>query len=77
VSSLLQVTGGHQAAVAAALGWASEALAVDSAAQAADAIGRLRSEEAGQATMLVGDTARAIVRRNGPPDRGAVWARMS
>ncbi|HRA45542.1 MAG TPA: AAA family ATPase, partial [Phycicoccus sp.] len=40
VSSLLQVTGGHQAAVAAALGWASEALAVDSAAQAADAIGR-------------------------------------
>ena len=76
VSSLLQVTGGHEAAVAAALGWASEALAVDSAAQAADAISRLRSEEAGQATMLVGDTARAIDPTHWPVlDRGAVWAR--
>ena len=32
VATLLHVTGGHEAAVAAALGWASEALAVPTAA---------------------------------------------
>ena len=76
VSSLLQVKGGHEAAVAAALGWASEALAVGSAAQAAEALDRLRSDEAGQATLLVGDTARAVDPTGWPAlGSGAVWAR--
>ena len=41
VASLLHVSGGHEAAVAAALGWASEALAVGSAESAAAAFASL------------------------------------
>jgi chromosome segregation protein len=76
VSTLLTITGGHEHAVAAALGWASEALAVGSSAQAASALDRLRSEDAGQAAMLVADTARRIDPSTWPSlDAGAVWAR--
>ena len=76
VSTLLTITGGHEHAVAAALGWASEALAVGSSAQAASALARRRSEDAGQAAMLVADTARRIDPSTWPSlDAGAVWAR--
>ncbi len=76
VSSLLQVSGGHEGAVAAALGWASEALAVGSAEQAARAVTALREADGGRVAILVGATA-------GPTDPGgwprlegpAVWAR--
>ncbi len=76
VSALLHISGGHEAAIAAALGWASEALAVGSARQAADALDRLRSEDAGQATMLVGETARPVDASGWPHLEGSsVWAR--
>ncbi len=54
VAALLHVTGGHEAAVAAALGWASEALAVPSAEHAARAIRSLRDTDGGRAALLVG-----------------------
>ena len=76
VASLLQVSGGHEGAVAAALGWASEALAVGSADQAARAVERLRQDDQGQATLLVGDTARASDPSTWPDlDGSGVWAR--
>ncbi|MEO7268134.1 MAG: chromosome segregation protein SMC, partial [Knoellia sp.] len=76
VASLLQVTGGHEGAVAAALGWASEALAVGSATQAASAVDRLRRDDQGQATLLVGDTARSSYPSTWPDlDGSGVWAR--
>ncbi|WP_353950660.1 chromosome segregation protein SMC [Knoellia sp. S7-12] len=76
VASLLQVTGGHEGAVAAALGWASEALAVGSAHQAASAVDRLRREDQGQATLLVGDTAQSSDPGTWPDLEGSgVWAR--
>ncbi|MFC7486843.1 chromosome segregation protein SMC [Knoellia sp. CPCC 206453] len=76
VASLLQVTGGHEGAVAAALGWASEALAVGSAKQAASAVDRLRQEDQGQATLLVGDTAKSSNPSTWPDlDGSGVWAR--
>ena len=76
VASLLQVRGGHEAAVAAALGWASEALAVGTAEQAAHAVDALRDGDQGRATLLVGDTAAPSDRSAWPTiDGSAVWAR--
>ncbi|KGN36726.1 chromosome segregation protein SMC [Knoellia subterranea] len=76
VASLLQVKGGHEGAVAAALGWASEALAVGSADHAARAVDRLRRDDQGQATLLVGETAVASDRGSWPDlDGSGVWAR--
>ncbi|NHA69789.1 chromosome segregation protein SMC, partial [Phycicoccus flavus] len=76
VSSLLHVTGGHEAAVAAALGWASEALAVGSAGSAAAALATLRETDGGRAALLVGETAAPSQPQDWPAlDEDAVWAR--
>ncbi len=75
VASLLQVSGGHEGAVAAALGWASEALAVGTADEAARAVDALRDDDHGRATLLVGDTAVPSDRASWPAvDGSAVWA---
>ena len=76
VASLLQVTGGHEAAIAAALGWAGDALAVESVDHAARALTTLRDDDAGRAAFLVGQTAAAVDPAQWPAlDGGAVWAR--
>ncbi|HET6968508.1 MAG TPA: AAA family ATPase, partial [Ornithinibacter sp.] len=76
VAALLTVSGGHEAAVAAALGWASEALAVPTAEHAARAIGSLREGEGGRAALLVGATASPSDPATWPAlDGSAVWAR--
>ncbi|MGZ4627477.1 chromosome segregation protein SMC [Oryzihumus sp.] len=75
VSALLQVAHGHEAAVAAALGWAADAVAVDSVEAAGDALRTLRADDAGRAGLLVAQTARPGQRATWPalPD-GATWA---
>jgi chromosome segregation protein len=76
ISSLLQVRSGHEGAVAAALGWAADALAVDSVGHAARALTRLREEDAGRAALLVGQTARPADPAQWPAlEAYAVWAR--
>ncbi|WGD40547.1 chromosome segregation protein SMC [Streptomyces cathayae] len=52
-AELLTVPPGHEAALAAALGAAADALAVTGPATAADAIRLLRKQEAGRATLLL------------------------
>ena len=76
VAALLQVRSGHQAGVAAALGWAADALAVDSAQGAQRAVASLREQDAGRAGLLVAATA-VMVEVAGWPilSEGAVWAR--
>jgi len=78
VSALLQIRPGYQAGVAAALGWAADALAVDSPRAAQRAIASLREQDAGRAGLLVAATAGSIVtadRAGWPPLSGrAVWA---
>ena len=75
VSSLLEVADGHEAAVAAALGWAAEAVAVDSLDAAVSAVEALRAGEAGRAGMLVGATARPAASSAGASlPTGTVWA---
>ncbi|WP_427383429.1 chromosome segregation protein SMC [Janibacter sp. G56] len=68
LASLLQVDGGHEGAVAAALGWASDAIAVSSAEGAAAALGTLREEDGGRVALLVGSTA--------PPTDPATWPQL-
>jgi chromosome segregation protein len=76
VAALLQVHGGHEAAVAAALGWASEALAVPSGEHAARALSSLRNTSGGRAALLVGGTASPTDSGQWPTlDGSAVWAR--
>jgi chromosome segregation protein len=76
VASLLQVKGGHEAAIAAALGWAGDALAVESVDHAARALETLRGEDAGRAAFLVGATATSSDPASWPVLAGdAVWAR--
>jgi chromosome segregation protein len=76
VASLLQVRSGHEAAIAAALGWAGDALAVESVDHAARALVTLRADDAGRAAFLVGQTAATGDPSTWPAlDDNAVWAR--
>jgi chromosome segregation protein len=73
VSSLIEVVDGHEAAIAAALGWAADAVAVASIDAAVAGVAALRAAESGRAGMLVGATARPGASGAGPrcrPGRG-------
>ncbi len=54
-AALLRITPGHESAVAAALGAAADAVAVDSPGGAAEALRLLRKEDAGRAALLIAD----------------------
>ncbi len=63
VAALLHVEAGSEAAVAAALGGAADAVAVESVDAAVDALRRLKDDDGGRAGLLVGgapDTAEPI-----------------
>ncbi|MGZ4626236.1 MAG: chromosome segregation protein SMC, partial [Kineosporiaceae bacterium] len=85
VAALLTVEPGYENAVAAALGVAADAVAVDSSDAALDALRLLKAEDAGQAAALVAAaSAPADHRRSAaaadagdpsPPTPGARWAR--
>ncbi len=78
VAALLAVESGYENAVAAALGLAADAVAVESAGSAVDALRLLKAEDAGQAAAVVaGAAARPlVVDTSGPgPAPGARWAR--
>ncbi|MEP7191300.1 MAG: chromosome segregation protein SMC [Actinomycetota bacterium] len=79
ISALLQIRPGYQSGIAAALGWAADALAVDSAEGARRAIASLREHDAGRAGLLVSATADTPESGTWPGLEGlagrAVWAR--
>ena len=54
VAALVEVRSGYEAAVAAALGAAADAVVVDDLDHALDALGRLKSEDLGRAGMVLG-----------------------
>ncbi|KNX37601.1 chromosome segregation protein SMC [Luteipulveratus halotolerans] len=75
LSTLVQVADGHEAALAAALGWAADAVVADSVDTAAQALVALRDQDAGRAVLLTGSTARPSDRAQWPSlTGGAVWA---
>ncbi|HEX2705370.1 MAG TPA: AAA family ATPase, partial [Candidatus Lustribacter sp.] len=75
VVGLVEVRDGHEAGVAAALGWAADALAVDSLDVAGRALDLLRTQDAGQVGLLVAESATALDRSGWPQlPPGAVWA---
>ena len=75
VAELVTVSGGHEAAIAAALDQAGNGLAVGSVDAAARAVERLRTDDSGQATLVVGATARPEGRDGWPSlPSHAVWA---
>jgi chromosome segregation protein len=76
VAALLQVKAGHEASVAAALGWAADAVAVDSVHAARRAVATLREQDAGRAGLLIGASAMTTNVASWPELSGAtVWAR--
>ena len=76
VSELVGVESGYEAAVAAALGWAADAVVVDDLDAAAGAVSTLRQDDAGRAGLLVGSTAQPESDADWPTlPSGARWAR--
>nr|WP_212754728.1 AAA family ATPase [Nakamurella aerolata] len=74
VATVLTVTPGYEAAVAAALGNLAEAVAVQDVSAAQRALERLREQDAGQVSLLVGDAAAPIEPPRPALPTGAVWA---
>ncbi|MFX0537749.1 chromosome segregation protein SMC [Ornithinimicrobium sp. Y1847] len=71
----LEVDAGREAAVAAALGWAGEALVVDGLDPAREALGWLREHDEGRAGLLVPEASTPVDRAGWPQLPGyAVWA---
>ncbi|MHC3392133.1 AAA family ATPase [Streptomyces lavendulocolor] len=75
-AELLAVTPGYEVPVAAALGAAADAVAVRDPASAAEAIRRLRKQDAGRAALLLGGAPDGLPDRlpegsEGPADRSA------
>jgi chromosome segregation protein len=79
VAALLAVEPGYENAVAAALGLAADAVAVESAGTALDALRLLKAEDAGQVSALVAGVVThplVVADPAGPaPAAGARWAR--
>ncbi|MGB6162081.1 MAG: chromosome segregation protein SMC [Pseudonocardiaceae bacterium] len=75
VAALLTVDPGAEAAVAAALGAAADALAVSDVDVAATALSLLRAQDAGRTGLLVGGAPATVDRRTWPElPAGARWA---
>ncbi len=75
VAALLTVDAGAEAAVAAALGAAADALAVSDVDVAATALSLLRAQDAGRAGLLVGGAPATVDRSTWPElPAGARWA---
>ena len=76
VTSLVTVTSGYEAAIAAALGWAGDGLVLESLDHARGAVAALRAADDGRAALLVPQTAPATDTTGWPTlPGGAVWAR--
>ncbi|MBD7951941.1 chromosome segregation protein SMC [Oerskovia rustica] len=76
LAALLSIDAGYEDAIAAALGPAADAVAVESLEAAVDALRHLRQEDAGRASLVVGGGARPssdVGERTPLPD-GAAWA---
>src|SRR5581483_7318861 len=74
VAKLVKVASGHEAALAAVLGAAADALDADSFSAAASAVTALKQADGGRAAIVLGDWPAAEDRPTGVLPDGARWA---
>ncbi|HCK78920.1 MAG TPA: chromosome segregation protein SMC [Actinobacteria bacterium] len=74
LADLIEVSSGYERAIAAALGAAADAVAVDSGDAAEAAIASLKSDDAGRAGIVVANDASSVARDSSPLPAGAQWA---
>ena len=74
VAALVKVRPGHEAAIAAVLGAAADALAAENVGAARDALAALKDSDGGRAALVLGDWPVATAAAAVPLPAGAVWA---
>ena len=74
IAGLVKVRAGHEAAVAAVLGAAADALAAQDSRAAGDALAALKEADGGRAAIVLGDWPVPAAPGPGPLPGGAVWA---
>ena len=74
IAGLVKVRAGHEAAVAAMLGAAADALAAQDSRAAGDALAALKEADGGRAAIVLGDWPVPAAPTPGPLPGGAVWA---
>ena len=74
IANLVKVRAGHEAAVAAVLGAAADALAAQDSRSAGDALTALKEADGGRAAIVLGDWPVPAAPGPGPLPGGAVWA---
>ena len=74
IANLVKVRAGHEAAVAAVLGAAADALAAQDSRAAGDALAALKEADGGRAAIVLGDWPVPAAPGPGPLPGGAVWA---
>ncbi len=71
----MRVTPGHEVAIAAALGWAADAVAVDDGASAVAALSELRARDGGRAGLVTADAPPLADSTRVALPAGMTWAR--
>lgn len=74
VAALVKVRPGHEAAIAAVLGAAADALAAEDVGAARDALVALKESDGGRAALVLGDWPTAPAGTTATLPAGAVWA---
>jgi chromosome segregation protein len=74
IAELVKVRPGHEAAIAAVLGAAADALAVENAGAARDALSALKESDGGRAALVLGDWPVVAAHTEVALPDGALWA---
>ena len=74
LANLVRVRPGYEAAVAAVLGAAADAVAAESFGAARSAVAALKDSDGGRAAIVLGDWPVETSTPSGPPPEGALWA---
>ncbi|MCG7593939.1 chromosome segregation protein SMC [Mycobacterium sp. PSTR-4-N] len=74
LAAMVKVAPGHEAAIAAVLGAAADALAVDGIGSAEGALRALKDSDGGRAALVLGDWPHTSSEAGGALPAGAVWA---
>jgi chromosome segregation protein len=74
LANLVKVRSGYEAAIAAVLGAAADAVAAESFGVARSAVAALKESDGGRAAIVLGDWPAEAPAPSGPPPEGAQWA---